>query len=105
MKLVVQVGLGPGHIVLDGDPDPLKKGTQPTIFGPCLLWPTGWMHEVSTRYRDRPRRRRYCVTWGLASSSPPKKRGRHSLNIRPMSIVAKRRPSQLLLRSCVSLSQ
>ena len=25
MKLVVQVGLGPGHIVLDGDPDPPSK--------------------------------------------------------------------------------
>jgi len=24
MKLGVQVGLGPGHIVLDGDPAPLK---------------------------------------------------------------------------------
>jgi len=23
MKLIVQVGLGPGHIVLDGDPAPL----------------------------------------------------------------------------------
>jgi len=29
MKLGVQVGLGPGHIVLDGDPDPPKKATVP----------------------------------------------------------------------------
>ena len=42
-------GLGPGHIVLDGtQPPPQKKnkrgvGTAPTIFGPCLLWPDGWM--------------------------------------------------------------
>ena len=27
MKLGVQVGLGPGHIVLDGDLAPLQKGT------------------------------------------------------------------------------
>jgi len=30
MKLGVQVGLGPGHIVSDGDPAPLpKKGAEP----------------------------------------------------------------------------
>jgi len=40
MKLGTQVGLGPGHLVLDGDPAPLpKNGAQPPIFGPCLLWP------------------------------------------------------------------
>jgi len=43
MKLGVQVGLGPGHIVLGGDPPPLPKGAQPPIFGPCLLWPNGSM--------------------------------------------------------------
>jgi len=32
MKLGVQVGLGPGHIVLDGDPTPLRKGAQPLQF-------------------------------------------------------------------------
>ena len=39
----MQVGLGPGHIVLDGDPA-IPKGAQPPIFGPCLLWPNrnGW---------------------------------------------------------------
>ena len=26
MKLGVQVGLGPGHVVLDGDPAPSEKG-------------------------------------------------------------------------------
>jgi len=40
----VQVGLGLGHIVLDGDAcsSPLQKtgGTaQPPICGPSLLWP------------------------------------------------------------------
>jgi len=44
MKLGVQVGLGPGHIVLDGDPaSPPPKGTQSPIFGPYLLWPNGSM--------------------------------------------------------------
>ena len=34
-----EVGFGPGHIVLDGDPAPTPpKGHSPPIFGPCLLW-------------------------------------------------------------------
>jgi len=43
MQLGKEVGLGPGHIMLDGDP----LGTQPphispsTLFGWCLLWPNG----------------------------------------------------------------
>jgi len=33
----MEMDLGPGHIVLDGDPAPLpKKGQSPPIFGPCL---------------------------------------------------------------------
>jgi len=42
MKLGTEVGLGPGHIVLVGDPaPPEKRGTVPPIFAPCLLWPNG----------------------------------------------------------------
>ena len=36
MPLGTEVGLGSGHIVLDGDP--IKA---PPLFGPCLLWPNG----------------------------------------------------------------
>ena len=41
-SLGMEVGLGPGHIVLDGDPAPPRKGTQqppkaPT-FRPTVLW-------------------------------------------------------------------
>jgi len=46
MPLGVQVGLGSRNFVFDGDPaTPRKKGpTHPhPIFGPCLLWPNGWM--------------------------------------------------------------
>jgi len=44
MKLGVQVGLGPGHIVLDGNPARLpQKGHSPPILGPYLLCPNGWM--------------------------------------------------------------
>jgi len=37
MPLDTKVGLGPGHIVLDGDPAPHPKGKQPPIFGPSVL--------------------------------------------------------------------
>ena len=34
MQLVTEVGLGPGVIVLDGDPSPIKRGTAaPPLFG------------------------------------------------------------------------
>jgi len=32
-----QVGLGPGHIVLDGDPAPLPKEAQPPNFQPMSI--------------------------------------------------------------------
>jgi len=43
MPLGMEVGLGPGNIVLDGDLAPLpEKGAEnPPIFGRCLLWPNG----------------------------------------------------------------
>jgi len=46
MPLGMKVGLGPGDFVLDGDPAPSpKKGTEPLIFDPCLLWPNGWINQ------------------------------------------------------------
>jgi len=42
MPLCKEVGLGPGHIVLDGDPKVTQPPQQPlSAFGPCLLWPNG----------------------------------------------------------------
>jgi len=73
MKLGVELGLGPGHIVSDGYPAPLPKGAQPPIFGPCLLWPNGWMDPDATCYGSRPRPRRLCLTWGPSS---PRKKGK-----------------------------
>ena len=75
MALGVEVGLGLGHIVLDGDPAPLpKRGREHSPpFRPILLWPNGWMHQDSTWYRDRPQPSRLCVRWG---PSPSPKKGR-----------------------------
>ena len=69
-KLGVQVGLGPGHIVLDGEAVALpQRGTAP-IFGPYLLRPNGCMDQDVTWYRARPRPRRLCVRWDHAPPSP-----------------------------------
>jgi len=68
MPLGMEVGLGPGHIVPDGDParPPQKGGTAP-FSGPCLLWPNGWMDQDATWYEGRPQPRPHCVTWGPSS--------------------------------------
>jgi len=74
MKLGMQVGLGPGHIVLDGDPaQPPQRGWSPPIFGPYLLWPNGWIDQDATWYGGGTQPRRLCVRWGPCS--PPQKRG------------------------------
>ena len=45
MPLGMEVGLGPGDFVLDGDPAPTPKGAElHLIFSPRLLWPNGCMH-------------------------------------------------------------
>jgi len=51
MKLGTQVRLGPGHIVLDGDPAPPPlegRGGASPIFGPYLLQPNDWMDQDAT---------------------------------------------------------
>jgi len=73
MKLGMQVGLGPGDIVLDGNPAPPPlKGHSPSIFGPYLLQSNGCMDQDATWYGGRPLPRRLCVGWGPHSP----KRGR-----------------------------
>jgi len=72
MTLGIEMGVGPGHIVLDGDPAPLPQKGHPPIFGPFLLWPNGWMHQDATWYGGRPQPRRLCVRW--EPSPPPSKR-------------------------------
>jgi len=92
MKLGTQVGLGPCHIVLDGDPFSPPQGgggRSPPIIGPYLLWPSGWMDQDATWYGGSTWPRRLCVRWGHSSLLPQKGRSPLS-NFRHMSIVAKR---------------
>ena len=45
----IDVGLGPGDIVLDGNPaPPAEKGTAAPfpLFGPYLLWPNGHLSQL-----------------------------------------------------------
>jgi len=88
MKLGMQVSLGPGHIVLDGDPAPLPKGAEPPIFGLCIVANRldGSRCRLVRRYMPPPRR--HCVKWGR--SPPPQGGGTVAPNFRPMSIVTKR---------------
>jgi len=84
MALGTEMGLCPRHIALD--PAPLPKSPPPN-FGPFLLWPNGWIHQDATWHGGRPWPRRLCIRRG--PRSPPQKK-RHSLQFRPISIVAKR---------------
>ena len=59
MPLCTMLGLGP-KIVLHREWGPSsspKRGTTapPPIFGPCPLWPNGWMDQHATWYVGRPR--------------------------------------------------
>ena len=89
IPLSTDVGLDAGDFVLDGDPvPPLEKGHSPSpIFGPCLLWPNGWMDQDATCYGGRPRPRRHCVRWGF---SPPTRKSGTAPHFWPMSILGKR---------------
>ena len=49
-----------------------KMGTEPPIFGTCLLCPNGWIDQDATWYGGRPRPKRHCVRCGPCSPSPKK---------------------------------
>jgi len=75
MPLGMAVGLSPGDFVLDGDPAPFpKRRRSPAIFGPCLLWPNGWMDQDSTWHGGRPWSSPHCARYG--HSSPPQEGSR-----------------------------
>ena len=88
VPLGMEVGLGPGDCVRWGPSYPRNRGHthHNPVFGPCLLWPNGWMDEDATWYRSRHRCRPHCIRW-----VPSARRKGHSTptpSFRPMSIVA-----------------
>jgi len=70
MELSTLVDLGPGHIVLDGDPAPLpNRGWISPTFGPHLLRRNSSRDEDATWYGRRTRSRRLSVRWDTALPS------------------------------------
>jgi len=65
MPLGMEVGLGSVNFVFMETQLFPEKGHSPhPIFGPCLLWPNGWMDQDATWYGGKPWPRRRCVRWG-----------------------------------------
>jgi len=81
-----RVSFGLRDIVFDVDRAAPRKKAHPAhpIFGPCLLWPNGWMDEDAAWYGSRPRPRPHCIRWGPSS----RERGTAAPSFWPMSIVA-----------------
>jgi len=75
MPLGMEVGLGPGHIVLDGDPaSPPPKGSGALNFRPISVV-AKWLYDQDATWQGgRPQPKGHCVRWGPSSPSP--KRGR-----------------------------
>jgi len=57
MPIGTEIGLGPGDIVLDGEPapPPAERSTAASTFWPILLWLNGWIRQDTTWYGGRPR--------------------------------------------------
>jgi len=88
MKLSLEVGLGPGHIVLDGDPAPFpQRGTAPN-FRPMSVVAKRLDGSRCHLAGGRPWSRLHYVRWDPAHPS----KGGTTSNFRPMSIVSKRSP-------------
>jgi len=89
-KRGVQVGLDPGHVVLDGDSAlPYPKEHSPPVFGPYLLRSNGCMIKMPLGMELGLGPGDFVLDRDPAPRSP--KRGRSPpSNFRPMFIVAKR---------------
>jgi len=69
MPVGMEVGLGPGNFVFDGDPAPLlQKGTEPPIF--CLLWRNGWIDHYGAWHGGGLWPRPHCARYGDPAPSP-----------------------------------
>jgi len=68
----VQVGLGPGHIVLDRDPapPPPKRGRRPQFSAHVYSGLDDWMDQDATWNGGRSRPKPHCARWGPSSPSP-----------------------------------
>ena len=84
MLLGMDVGLSPDDCVRWGPSSPSQKGggALPPIFGPCLLWPNGWMDQDGTWHEGGPQSRPHCLRWGPICPSPKGAQPQFSANVR-----------------------
>jgi len=84
MKHDTEVGLGPGHVVSDGDPAPPKGAQPPILAHVCCAQTAGWIRmPLGTDVYVGPG---HVVTWGPTS---PQKGGIAAHNFRSVSVVTK----------------
>jgi len=97
MKLSTKVGLDPGHIVLEGTQLP-QKGARPPQFSAQV-----WYGQTAGRIK-MPLGTEVGLGPGdivLDGDPAPHTEGHSTPTFRPVSTVAKRSPSQLLLSTCL----
>jgi len=95
MALDMEVGLGPGDFVFDGDAAVPRKKAHPPPPSFWPMWPSGWMDEDATWYGSRPRPRPHCIRRGPSSAL----KGHSSPLFSAHVYCGHGRPSQLLLGS------
>ena len=85
-------------VIIDGDPAPLKRGTAPPLFGPCLCG------QTARRDQDH-------ATWYGGRPLPGTQLPRSSACMQPPALFGRcllwpnGRPSQLLLSSCLEIKR
>jgi len=95
MPFGMEVGLSLRDTVFDMDPATPRKRAHPPhpIFGPCLLWPNGWLDEDTAWVGSRPQPRPHCTRRGPSSRERGTAAHLFSVHVH----CGHGRPSQLLL--------
>jgi len=112
IKLGLEVGLGPGHTVLDSDPAlHSKRSTAVPQFsadvycGQTAGWikmPLGTEPEIGHRPRPRP----HCVRWGPSSHHETRKRVQQPRTLfGPCLLCSNGRPSQHGRHNCINVTE
>ena len=99
MPLGMEVGFGPGHIVLDGDPASPQNGHSPTQCSVhvCCGQMAGW---IKMPLGTMPWPRRHCVKWGPHSPNVERGTAARPLFFGPCLVWPNSGPSQQLLSCC-----
>jgi len=95
MKPRLEVGIGPGDIVLDGDPAP----SPPPIFA-HVLWPNGWVDQNTTWYGVGLGPGHIVLDEAQPRTAPSRKGAQQPPLLGPCLLWPHGRPSQLLMSSC-----